>query len=182
MKVKEIMSSDVVACRPEESVNHAAQIMWEQDCGAVPIVDAEDRIVGMLTDRDICVAAYTQGKPLWDIPVSSACSHNVYSCQHTDTLQTAENIMRVAQIRRLPVVDEGGKLKGMLSLGDLASHVHRAGRGADGLSYQSMALTLAAISQPPSKRGRAAALIVAEAQPRPTTTDAAQPARPLVSA
>src|SRR5262245_59055465 len=156
MKVNEIMSTDAIGCRGNETVNQAAQIMWEHDCGAVPVIDAEDHVVGMLTDRDICMAAYTQGKPLWEIPVSSACSCNVYTCQPHDTLQTAENIMRVAQIRRLPVVDEAGKLRGVVSLGDLAAHVHRAGRTADGLSYQSVALTLAAVSQPPSENGRSA--------------------------
>jgi CBS domain-containing protein len=172
MKVQEIMSTTVIACRPEDSVNQAAQIMWEHDCGAVPVVDADERVVGMLTDRDVCMAAYTQGRPLWDVPVANACSHAVYSCQLNDTLQTAENLMRVAQIRRLPVVDDGGKLRGIVSLGDLAAHVHRAGRGADGLSYQSVALTLAAISQPPSENGQArpAATVTTEKQTQPTAS------------
>lgn len=175
MKVQDVMSYDVVACRAEESVNRAVQIMWEHDCGAVPVVDSEDRVVGMLTDRDVCVAAYTRGKPLWDIPVSIACSRALYSCQPDDTLQSAENVMRIAQVRRLPVVDGEGKLKGVLSLGDLATHVHRAGRGADGLSYQSVALTLAAISQPPSGSGHAMGPV--ETLPRPTASDGARSAQ-----
>jgi CBS-domain-containing membrane protein len=125
--------------------------MWEADCGVVPVIDAESRVVGMITDRDVCMAAYTQGKPLWQIPVSSACSQKVYACKLNDSLQTAENLMRVAQVRRLPVVDEDGQLWGLVSLGDLAQHVHRGGGSPDGLSYASIALTLAAISQFPAE-------------------------------
>jgi CBS domain-containing protein len=148
MKVEEIMSTRVETCRVSDTVERAAQIMWEADCGVVPVIDADSHVVGVITDRDVCMAAYTQGKPLWQIPVSSVCSHKIYACKLNDSLQTAENIMRVAQVRRVPVVDDEGKLWGLVSLGDLAQHVHRGGGSPDGLSYASVALTLAAISQP----------------------------------
>src|SRR5438046_1875104 len=77
MKVEEIMSVDLETCRLEDTLNRPAQIMWEHDCGVVPVVDGEARVVGIITDRDICIAAYTQGRPLSEIPVSSACSQNV---------------------------------------------------------------------------------------------------------
>ena len=149
MNVQELMSTDVKSCHMNDPLDRAAQIMWEHDCGAVPVLDDDSRVVGMLTDRDICMASYTQGRLLARIPVSSACAHAVHSCKMTDSLQTAENIMRMAQVRRIPVVDDEGKLRGMLSLGDLALHLHRPGRKTDGLSYQSVAQTLAAISKPP---------------------------------
>jgi CBS domain-containing protein len=133
-------------------LERAAQIMWEHDCGAVPVVDADSHVVGMITDRDVCMASYTQGRPLWQIPVSSACSHTVYSCLLTDSVQSAEKLMRTTQVRRLPVVDAEGKLWGLISLGDLALHVHRPGRRSDGLSYESIATTLAAISERPAER------------------------------
>ena len=152
MKVQELMSTDIATCSPNDMLNHAAQIMWEHDCGAVPVVDAESHVVGMLTDRDICMAAYTTGKPLWEISVSSACAHAVLSCKLNDSIKTAENVMRNAQVRRLPVVDEEGKLYGMLSLGDLAIHVHKPRLRANGLSYESIAMTLAAISEPAAER------------------------------
>jgi CBS domain-containing protein len=152
MKVQELMSSDVVTCRPDDMLERAAQIMWEHDCGAVPVVDAESHVVGVITDRDVCMASYTQGRPLWQIPVSTACSHTVYSCTLSDSVQNAEKLMRTTQVRRLPVVDTEGKLWGVISLGDLAQHVHRPGRKADGLSYESVASTLAAVSQPPAER------------------------------
>ena len=149
MNVQEIMSTDVESCQLDEPLDRAAQVMWEHDCGVVPIIDDDSRVVGMLTDRDICMAAYTQGRRLSRISVSSACAHAVHSCKMTDSPQTAENIMRMAQVRRIPVVDDEGKLRGILSIADLALHLHRPGRKTDGLSYQSVAQTLAAISQPP---------------------------------
>jgi len=152
MNVEEMMSIRVATCREGDSLERAAQLMWDTDCGVVPVLDAESRVVGMVTDRDVCMAAYTQGKPIWQIPVTSACSRKVYACKLSDSLQTAENLMRVAQVRRLPVVDDDGQLWGLVSLGDLAQHVHRGGGSPDGLSYASIALTLAAISQPPVER------------------------------
>jgi len=149
MNVQEIMSIDVKSCHMNDHINRAAQIMWDQDCGAVPVIDDNSHVVGMLTDRDICMAAYTQDRQLSWIPVSSACAHVVHTCKLTDSLQTAEHLMQAAKIRRIPVVDDEGKLRGMVSLGDLAQHVHRPGRKGDGLSYQSVAQTLAAISEAP---------------------------------
>lgn len=156
MKVQELMSTDVETCRPDDTLNRAAQIMWEHDCGVVPIVDAESRVVGMITDRDICMAAYTQGRPLSEIAVSSACSRRVLTCKLDDSLKAVESLMRNAKVRRLPVVDREGKLYGVISLGDLAQHAHRPHLKADGLSYESIAATLAAISLPPSEQAAAA--------------------------
>jgi CBS domain-containing protein len=168
MKVQEMMSTRVETCRVGDTLERAAHLMWEKDCGIVPVIDAESRVVGMVTDRDVCMAAYTQGKPLWQIPVTSACSRKVYACRLNDSLQTVENLMRVAQIRRIPVVDADGQLWGIVSLGDLAQHVHRGGGSPDGLSYASIALTLAAISRFPAD-------IAADANEKPTGTQS-QPA------
>src|SRR5690606_28351921 len=64
MQVRELMTRDVQVCGPRDDLNRAAQIMWDHDCGVVPVVDSERRPIGMVTDRDVCMAAYTQGKPL----------------------------------------------------------------------------------------------------------------------
>jgi CBS domain-containing protein len=173
MKVEEIMSTRVETVRMSDSLERAAQLMWEADCGVLPVIDDETHVVGLITDRDICMASYTQGKPLWQMMVSSACSRKVYACRLNDSLQIVENLMRVAQVRRLPVVDESGLLWGMVSLGDLAQHVHRGGGAPDGLSYASVALTLAAISQPPSEQPTERANAPKEAeQPQSTALSA----------
>jgi CBS domain-containing protein len=150
MKIEDLMSTSLVTCHPRDNLSRAAQMMWEHDCGAVPVVDDQARVVGMLTDRDICMAAYTQGLPLAQIRVSSVCSRIVQACDVNDTIEGAENLMRRAQIRRLPIVDRNGRLLGVLSLGDLAQHVHTNGRESDGLSCESVARTLAAVSRPRS--------------------------------
>jgi CBS domain-containing protein len=120
MKVEELMTTDVGACRPFDSVGRSAKIMWERDCGAVPVVDQEGRVIAMLTDRDICMAALTQGRALGEIHVSSAMSRKLWSCRPKDDLKEAEKVMRAHQVRRLPVVDPEGKLVGLLSISDLA--------------------------------------------------------------
>lgn len=114
------MTTEVAACRPFDSVDRSAKVMWERDCGAVPVLDQEGRAIAMLTDRDICMAALTQGRPLGEIHVSSAMSRRLWSCRPQDDVKEAEKVMRAHQVRRLPVVDPEGKLVGVLSIGDLA--------------------------------------------------------------
>ena len=72
MKVKDLMTSDVKSCREYNTLHTAAQVMWDYDIGCVPIVDHENRVIGMLTDRDVCMSAYLQGVPLTAATVTSA--------------------------------------------------------------------------------------------------------------
>jgi CBS domain-containing protein len=120
MKVVELMVREVTACSPDDALNRAAQIMWENDCGCVPVVDRAARLVAMLTDRDICMAAYTSGRTLKDIRVSAAMSSEVFACRPDDELLDAQKMMREHQVRRIPVSDEQGRLVGILSLADIA--------------------------------------------------------------
>ena len=122
------MTKDVKTCRPQESLNTAAQIFWDCDCGCVPVVDDSRQVIGMLTDRDACMAAYTQGKLLREIPVSAAMNKSVHSCKPNDTIASAENLMKEKQIRRLPVIDNDGNIVGILSLNDVVERRHRNGR------------------------------------------------------
>jgi CBS domain-containing protein len=151
MKVENLMTRDVGACRPFDSVDRSAKVMWERDCGAVPVVDQESRVVAMLTDRDICMAALTQGRALGEIHVSSAMSRSLWSCRPGDDVKDAEKLMRAHQVRRLPVVDAEGKLVGLLSISDLA----RVAVSAKGTRSKKSAVaasevgeTLGAISSP----------------------------------
>ncbi len=158
MNVGQLMTQDVRACRPEDTLDTAAQIMWDNDCGCVPVVDANRRVVGMLTDRDICMAAYTQGGPLRALLASSAMAKKVFSCKPEDTLEAAEEIMRANQIRRLPVVDAEGRLLGIISLNDIAREAERERtRRRKEVTTDEIGLTLAAICKPHSERAVAAA-------------------------
>jgi len=120
MKVQDLMTTQVGTCRAFDGADRGAQIMWERDCGAVPVLDQEGAVVAMLTDRDLCMAAMTQGRALSEIRVSSAMSRNLWACRPDDDLSQAEAVMRARKVRRLPVVDTEGKLLGILSLSDLA--------------------------------------------------------------
>lgn len=130
MDVKRLMKHQVRTCRPDDVLNTAAQVMWEEACGSVPVVDADFRPVGFLTDRDICMAAYTQGRPLGEIRVETAMARSLVCCGSEDDLTRAAQLMRDNCLRRLPVVDDRGVLVGLLSLDDVACESKRNLRGA----------------------------------------------------
>jgi signal-transduction protein with cAMP-binding, CBS, and nucleotidyltransferase domain len=98
--------------------------MWDHDCGCATVVDAHGKLIGIITDRDICMAAYTQGTPLEAIPIERAMSPKVISCTRTDDLDTAHRLMRTHEIHRIPVVDSRGRPIGILSLSDVINHWH----------------------------------------------------------
>lgn len=154
MRVSDIMTTDVVCCRLDETLDRAAQLMWDHDCGAVPVVDNLDEVIGIVTDRDACMAAYTRGVRLADVRVGDVMSVGVETCRPGDSLQAAEGTMRVKQVRRLPVVEDG-RLVGILSLNDIALARARgeAERGAP--SSDEVADTLAGVSRHPEPRSSA---------------------------
>lgn len=127
MQVSEIMTQQIGSCRPESSLEDAAQLMWNRDCGVVPVTtgDGINRPVGIITDRDICMCAMFQGKPLRELRVDQAMSREVRACRPQDTIAQAGQLMRDAQVRRLPVVDGTGSLIGILSLSDIAREAAR---------------------------------------------------------
>ncbi len=148
MNVSELMTRDVATCKMDHSLTCSAKIMWDYDCGVVPIVDDDNRVVGMITDRDICMAAFSQGRPLNEIPVHSAATRSVVSVQGDASIETAESLMQRMQVRRIPVVDREGRIQGILSMNDIARRAERTGGRAHGLSGDYVAQSLSAISQP----------------------------------
>ncbi len=119
MNVQQLMNREVKTCVPHEPLNEAAQIMWDTPCGAVPVVDEQGKPVGFLTDRDVCMAAYTQNKPLTELPVEGAMARTPVCCKSEDDLDSAAQLMRQHRTRRVPVVDREGILVGLLTLDDL---------------------------------------------------------------
>jgi CBS domain-containing protein len=128
MKIRDLMTSDVKCCAPHDTLNAAAQIMWENDIGCIPVVDEERRVIGMLTDRDLCMTAYHQRVPLSDAPVTSAMSKQVFSCVADGDLTDAQKVMREKQVRRLPVIDPAGHLAGIISIADLVRWAQQQAR------------------------------------------------------
>ncbi len=96
--------------------------MWEHDCGCVPVVDGHGKLAGIVTDRDICMAAYTQGVPLEAIPLARVMSPKLILCSRTDELETAHHLMRTYEIHLIPVADSRGRPVGILSLSDVVNH------------------------------------------------------------
>ena len=151
MKVEQLMTKAVVCCTPGDTLNDAARIMWERDCGVVPVIgtDGSQRVIGMLTDRDICMAAYTQGQPLSRIRVRDVMSRGVQSCRPGQDVADVEGAMRDAQLHRLPVVDDAGQLLGVISLADIAREAAREARSKrQEVTVAEVGETLAAISPP----------------------------------
>jgi CBS domain-containing protein len=118
--VRAIMTESVCSCSPDDDLNTAAQRMWDEDCGVVPVVDAGGKLAGIITDRDVCMAAYTKGLSLAAIRVKDVMARHVHTCKAEDTLARAATLMADAQVRRLPVVDAEGRLIGIVSLADIA--------------------------------------------------------------
>jgi CBS domain-containing protein len=156
MKVEQLMTRMVATCRTTESLYAAARIMWENDGGCVPVVSEAGggaRGVGMVSDRDVCMAAYTQGKPLTAIPATTAISKQVCSCRPTDALSAALTVLRTNQLHRLPVVDAEEHLVGMVSIADIAREAaHEHGRATPEVRDGDISRALEAISQPSSPR------------------------------
>jgi CBS-domain-containing membrane protein len=156
MNTSELMTTDVHSCFASDSLDRAAFIMWENDCGSVPVVDTDNRVVGMLTDRDICMAAFAQGLPLSKIKVASAMSKHVFGVTEWDPLESVEALMRQARVRRVPVLDGRGRIRGIVSLNDLVRYASESmGAASDGL-IEGVTQTLAVITRPRPTLGRVA--------------------------
>jgi len=145
MKIKDIMHSKPFTVHRNASVDQAARLMWENDLGALPVIDDNDHVIGMITDRDIAMAAFTQGRALTDITVDSSMSKSLYCCELGDELEKAQDLMRQHQVRRIPVLDNSNHLVGLLSLNDIA--LAYSGRSKKDVKAESVADTLSAISR-----------------------------------
>jgi CBS-domain-containing membrane protein len=120
MKIEQLMNRAVRTCSKHDSLERAAQVMWECDTGCLVVVDAEERPIGMITDRDALMAAYTQGVLLREASVGSAMSRRLETCLEGSSLEALEQLMQKAQIRRVPVVNVSGRLVGIITLSDVA--------------------------------------------------------------
>lgn len=146
MKVKEIMTPDAKACAETANLARAAELMSHNNCGILPVVTAGGKVVGLITDRDICVAAAKNNKSLASIRVDEVLSGDVHACRPEDDIQAALRTMRENKVRRLPVIDAEGMLKGILSMDDviLGAQETTDGKAAE-LSYTDAVKTYKAI-------------------------------------
>lgn len=148
MKVQDIMTRDVQCCGPDTNLAVGGKMMWDSDCGVLPVLNVEGKVLGVITDRDICMAVATRNKLASEITVWETVSGKACTCRDTDDIHTALDIMKREKVRRLPVVDEDGVLQGMLSMNDLVLNAEETKwKKRPDLSYGDVMHTLKAISE-----------------------------------
>jgi len=125
MQVKNVMTHAPGTCRAGDSANDAARIMWDRDCGSVPVTDRDGRVVGIVTDRDIVVKIVAEGKSVDNATVRDAMTNNSVTCREEDDISEAVARMAERKVRRILVVDGAGTLRGIISQADIATRVHR---------------------------------------------------------
>ena len=157
MKVKEIMTPNVKAIWLTESLTDAAKMMWENDCGVLPIIKDGRKVIGMITDRDICMAVAMRDTNPSGVSVEEVMTGQVYSITAEDDVDQALQAMQEHRIRRLPVVNSEGELEGMLSINDIVLNAKPPdGAASDSLDYERVVKTYQAICQHPGPEAASA--------------------------
>jgi CBS domain-containing protein len=119
MLIKNLMTSEVKCCAPEAAVAAAARIMTSNNCGIVPVVDDDGKLVGVITDRDVCLAVATKPRSPEELRVNEIMTTQVYTCSPENDTKTVLNLMKNHAVRRLPVVTVDGRIAGLVSIDDL---------------------------------------------------------------
>lgn len=134
MKISQVMTRDVKTVRPDQTAREAASFMLSEDAGSMPVSDG-DRLIGMITDRDIAVRGVAKGHGP-DTPVRELMSDEIICARENDSIEDVATKMSSAQIRRLPVIDDNERLCGIVSLGDLSREAEgeTAHHALDGVS------------------------------------------------
>jgi CBS domain-containing protein len=150
MLVRDAMNADVEPCGPTDNLATVAGIMWRNDCGVVPVLGDGRRVIGLITDRDICMAAATRDRLAREITVADVCAWQVHACAPQDDVRSALKTMEEHQVRRLPVIDRESGLVGMLSLHDIVRRATATrGRGGAGISHEDVMGALKALAEDP---------------------------------
>ena len=125
MKIADVMTRDVATCRDDQTAADAARVMWDRDCGVVPVMDSGGKLRGIVTDRDLLMAAQIQGKDPAHLRLSALVPGPVTTCREDAEIPSVLDTMASRQIRRVPIVDRDGRLVGIVSINDLAIHALR---------------------------------------------------------
>jgi len=149
MKVKDVMTPDAKAIWINDSLAAAAKEMWENDCGVLPIIGEDGKVVGMLTDRDICMAAAMRDRSPSHISIQEVINTAVFSTTPEDEVTHALKLMREHKIRRLPVLNTEGELAGILSMNDIVLRARARNGKKPELEYTEVIRTYQAISEHP---------------------------------
>lgn len=158
MKVNEVMTATPSYCQSETNLRSAAELMWNANCGFLPVLAEDGKVIGVLTDRDICVALATRNRLPGDVTVGEVMSGKLYFCDPDDEIHIALQGMKDGSVRRLPVIAKNGTLVGVVSIDDIMLHAEptRLGRHAE-LSSDELVRAYRAIAQRQVARGVATA-------------------------
>jgi CBS domain-containing protein len=147
MKVRELMTTDVASCRKETNLAALGASMWEKDCGILPIVDETEKVTGVVTDRDICIALCTRNAKASELTAGDIVAAEIVTCTPSTDVRVALESMRGARIHRLPVVDGAGILQGIVSMDDIVMCAEvKEGKPNTGVPYEDVVRTLQTIS------------------------------------
>ena len=119
MKIRDIMTCEPATCAPDTNLATAAALMLEADCGILPVVDNHGTLVGVVTDRDMCIALATRDVLASQITVDEVARKQVFTCGPDDDVRTALDTMKQHRVRRLPVEGFGGTVAGIISMNDI---------------------------------------------------------------
>jgi CBS domain-containing protein len=122
MKAKDVMTRDVKSCRPESNLAQAGALMWDYDCGVLPVADDAERVMGLITDRDITVRLVALEADARNAAVSDCMTREAIACHADEPIRECMRQMSRHQIRRLPIVNAQNQVIGMLSQSDLARY------------------------------------------------------------
>ena len=156
MKVKDVMTPHAKTIWLTESLADAARVMWENDCGVLPIVK-DQKVVGMITDRDICMATAMRKSNASGISVEEVMTGQVYAVNPEDNIDQALQVMQQHRIRRLPVINPEGELEGVLSMNDIVLHAAQDAEVEDTIEYGDVVKTYQAICRHPRPAAAASA-------------------------
>ncbi len=127
MKVNDLCVREVSACSPETTLARAGAIMRKEGVGALPVLDRRERVVGIVTDRDIALEVTRRNEPASDIAVDEVMCERPATCTAEDDVRDVLRIMAENEVRRLPVVDDRGELEGIVSIDDVLCHAATEG-------------------------------------------------------
>ena len=145
MKVEELMSADAAACEPDTDLGSAIRVMHDRRCGALPVVDRARQVVGILTDRDVVLALGAADLAPSQLSAAAVMTHAPRTCRADETVHHAMVHMRDGRIRRLPVVDDNGRLVGLVSIDDIVLAAQNVRAGIGRVYYEQAMAVLEAI-------------------------------------
>jgi CBS domain-containing protein len=148
MKVKEVMMGTPYYCQAETNLGSATELMWNANCGFLPVETSDGKVIGVVTDRDICIALGTRSRLPGDVVVGEVMSGRLYSCTPDDEIHVALQTMKEGRVRRLPVVAKNASLVGVISMDDILLRTEPMSMGKEPeLSSDEVVRTYRAITQ-----------------------------------